>query len=38
VQHWLRGERIPESSAARVFKVADQILRCGRPAALADAA
>ena len=32
VQHWLSGERIPESSAARVFKVADQILRAGQPA------
>jgi hypothetical protein len=32
VQHWLRAERIPESSAARVFKVADQILRAGQPA------
>ena len=30
VQHWLRGERIPEASAARIFKVADQILRAGR--------
>jgi hypothetical protein len=31
VQHWLRGQTIPESSAARIFKVADQILRAGRP-------
>jgi len=38
VQHWLRGERIPQSSAARIFKVADQILRAGRPAAFAEAA
>ena len=38
VQHWLRGERISESSAAHIFKVADQILRAGRPAALAEAA
>jgi hypothetical protein len=39
VQHWLRGERmIPDSSAAWIFKVADQILRAGRPAALAEAA
>jgi len=29
VQHWLRGERIPEASAARIFKVADQIIRAG---------
>src|SRR2546425_796556 len=29
VQHWLRGERIPESSAARIFKAADQIIRAG---------
>ena len=38
VQHWLRGERIPEASAGRIFKVADQILRAGRPAVAADAA
>jgi hypothetical protein len=38
VQHWLRGEPIPESSTARIFKVADQILRAGRPGALAEAA
>jgi uncharacterized protein DUF955 len=37
VQHWLRGERIPETSASRVFKAADQILRAGRPA-MAEAA
>ncbi len=38
VQHWLRGARIPESSAARIFKVADQILRAGRHAVVAEAA
>jgi hypothetical protein len=38
VQHWLRGERIPESSAARIFKVADQILRAGRATVATDAA
>lgn len=38
VQHWLRGDRIPEASAGRVFKVADQILRAGRAAAVAEAA
>jgi hypothetical protein len=38
VQHWLRGARIPESSAARIFKVADQIMRAGRPAVIAEAA
>jgi hypothetical protein len=32
VQHWLRGERIPEASAARIFKAADTILRAGAPA------
>jgi hypothetical protein len=38
VQHWLHGERIPEASAARIFKAADQILRAGRPVVNADAA
>ena len=32
VQHWLKGQRIPERSAQKVFKAADQILRAGRPA------
>ena len=32
VQHWLKGQRIPERSAQKVFKSADQILRAGRPA------
>lgn len=30
IQHWLQGEAIPERSAQRIFKVADQILRSGR--------
>jgi hypothetical protein len=38
IQHWLHGQRIPESSAARIFKVADQILRAGRHAVVAEAA
>jgi antirestriction protein ArdC len=34
IQHWLRdGETIPERSAARAFKAADQILRAGTPIA-----
>jgi antirestriction protein ArdC len=32
IQHWNRdGQTIPERSAARMFKAADQILRAGRP-------
>jgi hypothetical protein len=38
VQHWLRGESIPEASAARIFKAADAILRAGRSAAVSEAA
>jgi len=38
VQHWLRGERIPEASATRIFKAADTILRAGREAVVAEAA
>ena len=30
LQHWLSGQVIPEASAQRVFKIADQILRAGR--------
>lgn len=30
IQHWLRGQEIPERSAQRVFKAADAILRAGR--------
>jgi antirestriction protein ArdC len=29
IQHWLRGETIPERSAQRIFKAADQVLRSG---------
>lgn len=37
IQSWNRdGEAIPERSAARVFKVTDQILRAGRPTADAE--
>ena len=32
VQHWLGRERIPEASCARIFKVADSILRAGQGA------
>lgn len=38
VQHWLRGESIPEASAGRIFKAADAILRAGRAATVAEAA
>ncbi|HEY7118887.1 MAG TPA: ArdC-like ssDNA-binding domain-containing protein [Tepidisphaeraceae bacterium] len=32
IQHWLSDEKsIPEKSARRIFKAADQILRAGRP-------
>src|SRR4030095_8316989 len=30
LQHWLRGEEIPERSCQRIFKAADAILRAGR--------
>ena len=30
IQHWLRGQTIPERSAQRIFKAADQILKAGR--------
>lgn len=33
VQHWLKGQvGIPDKSAQRIFKAADQILKAGRPA------
>jgi hypothetical protein len=32
IQHWLKGESIPERSAQRIFKAADQILKAGHPA------
>jgi hypothetical protein len=31
VQHWLGSESIPDASAGRIFKAADQILRAGSP-------
>jgi hypothetical protein len=31
IQHWLGKEVIPDRSAQRILKVADQILRAGRP-------
>jgi antirestriction protein ArdC len=30
VQHWLKGQTIPERSSQKIFKAADQILRAGR--------
>lgn len=30
IQHWLQGEIIPEQSAQKIFRAADQILRGGR--------
>lgn len=30
LQHWLRGDEIPERSAQQIFKAADAILRAGR--------
>lgn len=32
IQHWLKGQPIPERSAQRIFKAADQILKAGRAA------
>jgi antirestriction protein ArdC len=32
LQHWLQGQSIPEKSAHRIFKAADQILKAGHPA------
>jgi len=32
IQGWLEGAPIPERSAQRIFKAADQILKAGRPA------
>jgi antirestriction protein ArdC len=31
IQHWLKGQTIPERSAHKIFKAADQILKAGRP-------
>ncbi len=33
IQHWLKGDTIPEKSAQRIFGAADKILKAGRPAA-----
>jgi len=33
IQQWIRGDSIPERSAQRIFKAADQILKAGRPKA-----
>jgi hypothetical protein len=30
IQHWLRGQEIPERSAQKIFKAADLILKAGR--------
>ena len=30
IQHWLKGQPIPDRSAQKIFKVADQILKAGR--------
>jgi len=30
IQHWLRGEQIPEQSAQKIFGAADRILKAGR--------
>jgi hypothetical protein len=30
IQHWLQGEEIPESSARRIFSIADKILKAGK--------
>ncbi|MCU1329449.1 MAG: hypothetical protein JWN34_4819 [Bryobacterales bacterium] len=32
IQHWLIGATIPEKSAHRIFRAADQILKAGHPA------
>jgi hypothetical protein len=29
IQEWLRGDSIPEKSAQKIFRVADQILKAG---------
>ena len=33
IQHWLKGQSMPERSAQKVFKAADQILKAGRDVA-----
>ena len=32
IQHWLKGQSVPDRSAQKVFKAADRILRAGRRA------
>jgi hypothetical protein len=36
IQHWLKGQSIPERSAQRIFKAADMILKAGLPAKPTD--
>jgi hypothetical protein len=36
VQRWLGGETIPERSAQKIFKAADQLLKAGRPPSKAN--
>lgn len=31
IQHWLGAEQIPERSAQKIFKAADQVIKAGRP-------
>lgn len=31
IQHWLKGEEIPEKSAQKIFRAADSILKAGAP-------
>jgi antirestriction protein ArdC len=31
IQHWLKGDSIPEKSAQKIFGAADRILRAGKP-------
>jgi hypothetical protein len=33
IQGWLQGDTIPEKSAQKIFRVADQILKAGSAAA-----
>ena len=32
IQHWLRGQSIPDRSAQKAFRAADTVLKAGRPA------
>jgi antirestriction protein ArdC len=36
IQHWLGGQTIPERSAQKIFKAADQILKAGHPSITSD--